>query len=341
MNCIPKIARLQMILSMFTWYSSTAVVAFSFSSVTTRRCRGHCSRNDATLNQRVPTSQSMPYTNTRSTINRRQNRILSKSTPTITTTGTSLYAFDVLSKIDNFYETAPYTAAFFTCGIKASAADLFAQTRGMTQSENNSNDEDVKVNDSEMILSTQKQIESQERLTSSLLSSQEISMQKPLTDEMNQSKQLEYQRNFAFILYGGLYQGIAQEYLYNHLFPLWFGIGNDMATVFTKVLFDLTVVSPFICIPIAYIVKSIIYRQHWWSDGIAKYVYDLRYNRLLFTYYAIWCPAGICSFGLIPDHYRIAFIAFISFFWLILLSTISSSSKEKEEVTILRSSETS
>ena len=40
-----------------------------------------------------------------------------------------------------------------------------------------------------------------------------------------------FKRNAAFIAYGGLYQGIAQYYIFNKLFPLLFGDGTDVITV--------------------------------------------------------------------------------------------------------------
>jgi len=111
---------------------------------------------------------------------------------------------DAMSTIDAFYKSSPYEAAFFTCGIKASAADFLAQTREL----------------------------------------QAASLKEEKTDE-----QIEFERNLAFILYGCLYQGIAQYYIYNILFPLWFGQGHDLTSVIVKVAFDMTVISSPHCIP--------------------------------------------------------------------------------------------
>lgn len=255
-------------------------------------------------------------------------------TRSCSTTSTSLNAFDMmpnfnaLTKIDSFYQNAPYTAAFVTCGIKASAADLLAQVRSFSDNDSTA-DQQLKVEEEQMT-SFQEQLSS---LLSSLSSStEELETTAMESSSLENTNTVEIQRNLAFILYGGLYQGMAQQYIYNYLFPSWFGAGNDIATVLTKVSFDLIFVSPLICIPIAYLVKSTIYGQNW-KEGIEKYIYDLRHKNLLLTYYAIWFPAGLCSFGLVPDHLRIAFIAFVSFFWLIILSTISSSEKEGDTET--------
>jgi len=149
-------------------------------------------------------------------------------------------------------------------------------------------------------------------------------------EEIKSVDQIEVDRNLAFILYGGLYQGIAQYYIYNILFPLWFGQGNDLTSVAVKVTFDMLVISPFLCLPIAYLTKATIYGQSW-KEGLTKYKYDFIKKNLLGKYCSIWVPAQFCTFGLIPEHLRIVFIAFISFFWLIILSTVSSAEMESEE----------
>lgn len=186
------------------------------------------------------------------------------------------------SVIDAFYKTQPYEAAFVTCGVKASAADLLAQSR---ESKDN---------------------------------------------ELSESDKIEVERNVAFILYGGLYQGCAQYYIFNIIFPFLFGNGNDIASVAVKVAFDMLVVSPLLCLPIAYLTKAAIYGESW-LDGLNKYKYDLIEKNLLLKYWSIWVPTQTLTFSVIPEHLRIAFIALVSFFWLIILSTIASADMESEE----------
>jgi hypothetical protein len=198
---------------------------------------------------------------------------------------------DAVSTIDTFYRSSPYEAAFMTCGIKASAADFLAQKREMKG----------------MLTSTS-----------------------TADEEIKTVDQIEFERNFAFILYGGLYQGIAQYFIYNVMFPLWFGPGSDITSVAVKVAFDMLVISPFLCLPIAYLTKATIYGQSW-TEGLTKYKYDFIKKNLLGKYCSIWVPAQFCTFGLIPEHLRIPFIAVISFFWLIILSTVSSAEMESEE----------
>ena len=51
----------------------------------------------------------------------------------------------------------------------------------------------------------------------------------------------DYKRNLAFTVYGAVYQGMAQEFIYNHMYGVWFGVGTSVRTVLSKVLFDLLI----------------------------------------------------------------------------------------------------
>ena len=94
----------------------------------------------------------------------------------------------------------------------------------------------------------------------------------------------EKKRNFAFLMYGGLYQGIAQEIIFNEGFPILFGQGTDVLTVASKVLFDSLVVTPLVCLPVAYIVKSVIF-QYSLKEAFDRYKTDITKNGLLFKYW--------------------------------------------------------
>lgn len=130
-------------------------------------------------------------------------------------------------------------------------------------------------------------------------------------------------RNTAFYLYGGAYQGVAQHFIYNELFPAMFGAGTEVSTVLMKVLVDQLVLAPFLCLPVAYIVKALVFGQPL-RDGLRRYAHDAQRD-LLWKYWAIWTPVDCLTFSVIPEHYRIVFIAAVSFFWLIVLSSISNS----------------
>ena len=56
------------------------------------------------------------------------------------------------------------------------------------------------------------------------------------------TKKFDMKRNIAFTIYGAVYQGMAQEFIYNHMYSIWFGISStNIRTILSKVLFDLLV----------------------------------------------------------------------------------------------------
>lgn len=107
--------------------------------------------------------------------------------------------------------------------------------------------------------------------------------------------------------------------------PFFFGTGTDLTTVATKVVFDQFVTTPFLCLPVAYLVKAAVFDRPLRS-GLEHYVQDAK-NDLLWKYWLLWTPTTSLTFSVVPEHLRIPFIAFVSFFWLIILSNISSRPK--------------
>jgi len=214
------------------------------------------------------------------------------------TTTTSLNS-SLLGAVDTFYKTMPLASAFVTCGFKASLADFFAQKRAARE-EIEGND-DYNVENDSIIL-----------------------------DGIEETP-FEKRRNFAFLLYGGLYQGMAQQVIYNEIFPVLFGQGQDAETVLSKVLCDSMFVTPFMCLPVAYVVKSVIF-QYSLVEAFSRYKDDVLKNGLLVKYWSLWVPVQCLTFGVVPVHLRIAFVAFVSFFWLIIFSSIAAKGqKERDE----------
>eukprot|EP00580_Thalassiosira_gravida_P003184 CAMPEP_0201618146 /NCGR_PEP_ID=MMETSP0492-20130828/38179_1 /ASSEMBLY_ACC=CAM_ASM_000837 /TAXON_ID=420259 /ORGANISM="Thalassiosira gravida, Strain GMp14c1" /LENGTH=209 /DNA_ID=CAMNT_0048086631 /DNA_START=318 /DNA_END=947 /DNA_ORIENTATION=+ len=193
----------------------------------------------------------------------------------------------------------PLASAFVTCGFKASLADFVAQKRAAR--EEIEGDDDYNVDSDTIILGG------------------------------IEETPFEKRRNFAFLLYGGFYQGMAQQIIFNGIFPFLFGQGQDVETVISKVLCDSMFVTPFICLPVAYVVKSVIF-QYSLIEAFTRYKDDVLNNGLLVKYWSLWVPVQCLTFGVVPQHLRIVFIAFVSFFWLIIFSSIAAKGqKERDE----------
>lgn len=202
------------------------------------------------------------------------------------------------SSLNTFFKQNPYAAAFFICGLQASAADYITQKTSQMKLQGKENAVEVR---------------------GGTHSASVTSLSRP---------SFELKRNLAFLLYGGIYQGCFQEHLFNKIFPVIFGEGNGLLTVALKVAFDMLIVSPFLCLPVAYLIKGLIYRLSI-MDSIQRYVHDVRENGLLRTYWSIWWPVQAFNFMLVPKQFRISFIACFSFMWLMILSAISGKSEAK------------
>jgi hypothetical protein len=201
-----------------------------------------------------------------------------------------------VATLESFWKTSPYAAAAMTCGFKASAADIVAQKRQYKQRADELKEE-AQVRD----------------------------LNKEEKQEIKKEKRTDLQRNVAYILYGAVYQGMAQEFIYNHLYPVLFGAGTDIRTVLSKVSFDLLIQTTIVTLPLAYLSKAIVYRYSF-REAFRRYKDDIKHHGLLVKYFSLWGPVQCITFGIIPEHFRVTFIACVSFFWLIILSSIASKS---------------
>lgn len=134
---------------------------------------------------------------------------------------------------------------------------------------------------------------------------------------------IEKRRNLAFFLYGGFYQGMAQQIIFNKIFPRLFGESTDFTTVAYKVLTSQLVVGPLITLPVAYLMKSLIFK-HSFTEALSFYKNDVKDRGLLKKFWSLWVPVQCLTFGVVPQHLRILFIAAVSFFWLVIFSSITA-----------------
>lgn len=232
---------------------------------------------------------------------------------------------DAAAAIDNFYVTSPYAAAAITCGAKASAADFVAQRRHIR----------TRAEEAEAAAAAKAEAEAEAE------ENEEDSVEEEMTTPLvvfDDDNELEIEvepfhkaRNVAFLLYGGIYQGMAQEFIYNHLYPVWFGSGTSVPVVLTKVAFDLLIQTTLVTLPVAYLVKSAIFRYSP-AEGLGRYMEDIRAHGLLNKYFLLWGPVQCLTFGVVPEHLRVSFIALVSFFWLIILSTVSARPRQADSL---------
>jgi hypothetical protein len=139
----------------------------------------------------------------------------------------------------------------------------------------------------------------------------------------NDELRLDYVRNLSFILYGGFYQGMGHTFLYSHLYPSLFGTEPIISSVLAQASMDNVLLAPFVCLPTVYIIKSLLQGTDV-QAGLEKYWDHIFSQHALLKYWSLWFPVACFKFGLVPEHLRVPFAAFISFFWVCMLSTISA-----------------
>mmetsp|Transcript_1196 Transcript_1196/g.2599 ORF Transcript_1196/g.2599 Transcript_1196/m.2599 type:complete len:404 (-) Transcript_1196:83-1294(-) len=192
-----------------------------------------------------------------------------------------------LAAVAKFYKAFPLVAGFLTASTKAAFADSMAQYRDVC------------------------------------------------TTEFN------VKRNLSMVLYSGVVLGISCEVMYNKIFPILFPTtgcttaaaaaaagGSAAASKYViraikMTLFDGFINAPFLWLPPAYIAQALVYRYPK-RDALLKYWVDVKENGLLKKYWSLWLPASFCNFMVVPPHFRVAFVAAVSFFWMIILSIVAN-----------------
>jgi hypothetical protein len=208
--------------------------------------------------------------------------------------------------INDFYINTPIQAAFITCAVKASAADAFAQFSAKT-------DKEETTEENNKLPSSQRKANKTPTEAIKLFSFDSIV-----------PSGFHVPRNLGFLIYGGFYQGIVQYFFYNVCFPEWFGTTTDPYTVAMKVLTDAVLLAPHLNLPCSYSIKAAMHGSNYpIQDGVQNYLNDIVQKHLLFKFWALWIPVNILTFSVVPEHLRIPFVASVSFFWLIILSSVS------------------
>ena len=233
-------------------------------------------------------------------------------------------AFDVqtfqsaAAAVDNFYRTSPLESAFLTCGIKGSLADAIAQRLDHKSQHSPAEDND--------------NVESK-ATDNILLRSDTLSNYDEIDERQGEESTTTFNasRNLAYVIYGGLYTGIAQHFIYNEIFPQIFGNDPTPLTVLSEVAANALIVGPLLGLPVAYLTKAlVIYPTHGnpLTEGLKRYAEDVQIKGLLVKYWALWVPVQGITFAYVPEHLRITFMAFVSFFWFVILSVVSADGEE-------------
>lgn len=172
--------------------------------------------------------------------------------------------------------------------------------------------------------------------------------------EKKSLKEVDFKRNFIFVVFGFAYLGVFQYWLMVTKFRKWFPTMDRFAKLpFAEklkdtagiidagkmVLFDVIIHLPVIYFPTYYTVKEFVSGQSWnpadWvMDGASKYINNAKDD--LTAMIKLWGPSDCIQFVL-PVHIRLPFRHVVSFFWTAYVSFTRGSiddpsSAEKQEV---------
>jgi hypothetical protein len=251
--------------------------------------------------------------------------------------------------VNDFFQTQPFMAAFMTCSLKASTADVLAQTSSFSE-------EDRTIEK----CTTTKHIHHRHHHSSGINKNcltpllvawnEKQTAVTPITTASSSSSAVNWSRTLAFYLYGGLYQGMFLQFLYTIAYPTLYG--NHPHQLLLQVHTDIVFFGPFVTLPLAYVLRAwidgtsssqpmtleyptvthdtirnsknnhFILAQAW--RGLEKYKNHIKSQNLLWKYWAIWGPAQTINFTIVPPHLRVVFVACVSFFWVYLFSMVSS-----------------
>ena len=150
----------------------------------------------------------------------------------------------------------------------------------------------------------------------------------------SETDSVEFKRNLAYVLYGGIFVGGMCHLEYDYIFPALFGNDHSTKTIFEEVIFDNFISAPLFWLPPAYVVKAAVY-DYPMKEGLEKYVHDIKHNGLLTKYLSIWIPAQSISFSVIPGElyippsslsvlYCVPLIRYLHIFFIHIISQNSS-----------------
>lgn len=122
---------------------------------------------------------------------------------------------------------------------------------------------------------------------------------------------------------------MGQNYVYNTLFPQWFGVTNSLETVSKEVFTDMFVLTPFLCFPVMYLISAAVKAEaadgeSFMDAGLRKYMNHIKNENLLLKNWLLWIPVQTISFAMLPPELRIPFNSAVSFVWMMILSAMST-----------------
>lgn len=175
--------------------------------------------------------------------------------------------------------------------------------------------------------------------------------------ECRSNSELNFDRLLLFAMFGLFYTGFVHYGIYCKLYPklshfltVQTKIMSNRSSQITQVMIDSLIHTPFLYFPAFYAVKGLIMQRtlncnysHIEGEELSTTETHLQKSlfnsskmqcvrRSLHTYFycnfssdvsamlAVWLPANVLTFGVIPVHWRVPWLASVSFMWTLYLS---------------------
>ena len=128
------------------------------------------------------------------------------------------------------------------------------------------------------------------------------------------------QRSFLFAAFGFLYQGMAQYAIVNGVWEKFFP-GTSTKAVVSKICGMNLLSDPLLFMPTFYIFKEAMVSGLTFGT-IKAALLGYKANCLLDwrNSWMVWFPGHAVTYGVMPAHKRIPWMAFLSFFYMVVLS---------------------
>lgn len=149
-------------------------------------------------------------------------------------------------------------------------------------------------------------------------------------------EEIDWRRFWGFMIFGGLYVGIFQYYLYAHLinaanFTMITGIASRTGTAFGVALWDQFMHSPLLYFPMFVLTLKIVEgipAADIIPEAFAKWkreVLDVMYASCF-----LWLPAQVVNFYFMPPYLVVPFINAVGAVWVVWLSLQAGKNKAAE-----------
>jgi len=140
----------------------------------------------------------------------------------------------------------------------------------------------------------------------------------------------------GFMIFGGLYVGVFQTYLYRYVInaanlTMLTGLTSKAPIVFANAMVDTFIHSPFMYLPLFWLTMRAVNNttppETWIPATYAKWKANV--FEVSMASATLWLPAQILNFYFMPQHLMVPFINLVGVFWVVYLSLKEGMTKDE------------